>query len=423
MEDFGRMLRRLRRERGYSLRRFADVAGIDFGYVGQIERGERRCSEQWAEICDTTLRAGGALIETYRRGNIEEGEVRRRTVLGAMTAAPPLLAFEVLGRNAPPTMGAEAVRHDLLSALDGQSVDMDEWDEIAWNYGCTYADTPPATLLDGLREDLLIARMQLDRLPTEEARRPLQQVVARLALFMAQTLGNLGDLRSSQRWWRTARRYADRSASDDVRVWVLGRAVIRGIYERRAPAALLSLADEGTAVSASPTAGRCGLLGGRAQVLAMLGSDKEARDSLAALHDTFSQLPAAIVNDTVSLCGYPEFRLRHAESFTYTYLGDHTKADAAREALDALYPAHMFREHTQIELHRAIRLVRAGGVNAGINHACEAVDALPRAQRIEGVLVLARSVADYAAEADPRHTKVTELRRLAALPAGPAQEA
>jgi transcriptional regulator with XRE-family HTH domain len=38
--EFGRVIRELRKERGLSQEAFADLAGIDRGYMGNIERGK-----------------------------------------------------------------------------------------------------------------------------------------------------------------------------------------------------------------------------------------------------------------------------------------------------------------------------------------------------------------------------------------------
>ena len=38
--EFGRVIRELRKERGWSQEAFADMAGIDRGYMGNIERGK-----------------------------------------------------------------------------------------------------------------------------------------------------------------------------------------------------------------------------------------------------------------------------------------------------------------------------------------------------------------------------------------------
>ena len=40
LTEFGRIVRELRKERGLSQEAFADIAGIDRGYMGNIERGQ-----------------------------------------------------------------------------------------------------------------------------------------------------------------------------------------------------------------------------------------------------------------------------------------------------------------------------------------------------------------------------------------------
>src|SRR5262249_17921713 len=124
----------------------------------------------------------------------------------------------------------EQLRRDLLAVIGGERIDISEWEQIAWEYSCTYATPPPARLLDDLTQDLLVAHRQLALAGDSPTRRPLQRVVAQLAVFLAQTMGNLGNLRASRRWWRSARYAADASTDPQVRVWVRGLEVIRALY-------------------------------------------------------------------------------------------------------------------------------------------------------------------------------------------------
>jgi hypothetical protein len=105
-----------------------------------------------------------------------------------------------------PAAAVEFARHDLLGSIvaDRAAADADEWQEIAWDYRLSYDGTPPAELLHGLQIDLAALGEALRRQHADLAKRELNKVAALLASFTAQTVGNLGDLRSARRWWRTA---------------------------------------------------------------------------------------------------------------------------------------------------------------------------------------------------------------------------
>ncbi len=60
--EFGRDLRRRRSERGLSLAQLAQLIPCHRGYLGQIEKGERRPSSAFAAKLDEVLNAGGTLL-------------------------------------------------------------------------------------------------------------------------------------------------------------------------------------------------------------------------------------------------------------------------------------------------------------------------------------------------------------------------
>jgi hypothetical protein len=191
---------------------------------------------------------------------------------------------------------------------------------------------------------------------------------------------------------------------------VRGREVIRGLVERRPLPPLLDLANEADAISATPGVGTGGVLAGRAQVLAKMGRTDDARAAMRAVYDAYDRLPSRVVDDTVSMFGWSEHRLRHTESYVYTHLGDVEAADAAYDRARALYPAAMLREAAQVELHRSMRMVDAGYVPEGVDHARTTIDALPGDQRIEAVLELARSVVSAVPVQERQRPQVAELR-------------
>jgi hypothetical protein len=386
------------------LRKLAAHAGIDWGYLGQIERGERRCSIDFAEILDQALGAGGALIDAW------EGDMRRRQVLGAAAALP--VAGAVLGA-ASPAAGTEVLRHDLVAALGTTARD---WEEIARQYAREYVSTAPRALMADLETDLLVAGTQVRKASDEATRRTLHRAIGLLAAFMAHTAGNVGDLRGSLRWWRTAREYADASRDAETQVWVRGREVVRGLYERRPLPDMLELADEAASIAASPGVGTCEVAGGRAQALAVLGRASEARDALAEVHDAFERLPAHVVGDMATTWSWSEPNLRHTESFVYTHIGDDRRAEEAHDQALRLYPEHRTRARTQIQLHRALRMTRAGDVTGGAAHARELLEALPAEHRIEAIREVARSVVAAAPAAQRHQPPVAELREMLSLP-------
>lgn len=240
---------------------------------------------------------------------------------------------------------------------------------------------------------------------------------------MAHTLANLGSARTSWRWWRVARGYAADSADPETRMWVCGRQVIGGLYERRSPRQLLAQADEAMpfATATAPGVGTGSVLIGRAQVLAVLGHETEARQAMTEVHAVLDRLPDRVTSDVDSLYGWPEHRLRHGESFVYSYLGDPKRAAIAQDRALTLYPPHLVRERTQIRLHQAMCLVRQGDPTAGAAHARRALAELPGDQQTEVVREVARSVVRMVSPGGQGQSEVAELRELLALPAAPGQ--
>lgn len=47
--DFGPTLRAARHQAGLSLRALAQITGVNFGYIGELERGVKTCSRSIAE--------------------------------------------------------------------------------------------------------------------------------------------------------------------------------------------------------------------------------------------------------------------------------------------------------------------------------------------------------------------------------------
>ena len=427
-----------------SVRAFADQLGIGFRTVARWEAAgtDARLRGESQALLDTMLtRADSAAVQRFEKSlqtNLAERAITSgnsvatadphnswvRAASPSSVAVPAAVDAEDSDVNRRSFLQAVAVaglagrplevlRHDLSAVIRDAAgtVDLDDWESILWTYARSYVDTPPAQLLIELSADLGVAREQTRRARTNELP-GVQRVIGVLAAFTAQTVGNLGDSTAAVRWWRTARQAVDASKDTGMRVWVRGREVISGQSERPS-ADLLVIADQAAAVSRTPGLGTGSVLAGRAQVLASLGRADEARMAMAELYAAAERLPAGIIGDTTSMFGWSEYRLRHTESHVYTHIDDSRAVGSFDRALQ-LYPQPLFRERTQVELYRALRLVRTGDPNAGLSAATDAVAALPPMQRINGVRQIAQSVLT----AVPRRETdaAADLRELISLP-------
>jgi hypothetical protein len=281
-----------------------------------------------------------------------------------------------------------------LSSRTG-TTDVDEWREIAAEYGESYPATEPGILLQSLMVDLygLQNAMQANTGNTDQC--ALRGVGAMLTAFTAQTIANLGHLRESRRWWRTARNAADDSQDPYTVLWIRGREIVRAGYEQRPLASILQLIDELEArlTDRPPASAMPEFLSGKAQTLALLGSSvsDEAEQTLNRLRNSFDTLPAHARSGN-SIHSWGEERLRFTESLTYTYLGNYRKADQAQTAALALYPADDLRSPAQIELQRAMCLVSSGDTLTGVRHAQDVITGLPLMHRIRPVADLGHKV-------------------------------
>ncbi|HCT75900.1 MAG TPA: hypothetical protein DGT23_04775 [Micromonosporaceae bacterium] len=127
---FGEELRRLRVQRGLSLRRLARQVHYDQGYVSKIENGLKPPTGAFATACDTVLDTGNMLTalvpETSRRGRTDpertaaaakEDEVKRLEFIAAVVAAGVGAALP--GSPPPRRIGANDVAsyRDALTRL------------------------------------------------------------------------------------------------------------------------------------------------------------------------------------------------------------------------------------------------------------------------------------------------------------------
>lgn len=294
--------------------------------------------------------------------------------------------------------------------------DVDDWEGVAQEYEHAYYIQAPGNLVLHLAADLADLQEVFARTGSG-VHRGLLRVSGQLTAMMAMSLVNLGQFQSARRWWRTARQAADASGDASVRVWVRGQEVAHALYEQRPLSMALCRADEAIAISGqSVYAGTAETLGARAQLLALQGRSSEAREAVHALTDAFSSLPTQVAQTHTIMSGWPQRRLWHTASYVHTHLGNDRDAEWAQERALALIPDTAPRSRTQIKLHTAWRLVRAGDVNHGIRYARQAIEALPPHQRTALVIGVAKRALAAAPEQKRSGSEIARLQELLTFP-------
>ncbi|KJE21189.1 Helix-turn-helix domain [Frankia torreyi] len=314
-----------------------------------------------------------------------------------------------------PLAAMEPTRHTVTTSLapDDGVPDVDEWRAIVHDYSLSYGSDPAADLLRRLDADLSIlsgvARDETDSTVVRELRR----IGALLAAFTAHATADVGDLASSRRWWRTAKRAADASGDVHARLWTRGREIVRALYEQRPVADALGLVAEADAVAASvhaPPAAVQDYLDGKARVLVRAGRVEEARGVLTEVQINFERLPPEVSGDTASWFGWSERALHLAESYTYSHLGDWTRADGAQTAASRLFPVENRRGPVLVDLQRALCQIRSGDIDGGIDQAYTAMTALPRAQYNSPIVQVSRDVATAVSPTESGRENVRAFR-------------
>jgi transcriptional regulator with XRE-family HTH domain len=101
-ETFGLAVRRLRRERGVSLRQLSRMAPIDLGYLSKIENGKRPGTTGVARAVDNALKADGELVKILEaeraaqvRATVPFNPMRRRALIAWSMTAPLVAGLDL----------------------------------------------------------------------------------------------------------------------------------------------------------------------------------------------------------------------------------------------------------------------------------------------------------------------------------------
>lgn len=338
---------------------------------------------------------------------------RRALLLGGIGTTLAAGAHPWNGLGADSTRALEELRHDVTPSLSGGEAvtNVEEWHEIAAEYGQRYMRTAPADLMVSLSADIAALRTAIERAPGSHTAE-LRSAGAYLVAFMAMTTANVGDNAGARRWWWTARQAADAGGDPGTILWVRAREAIDSCYLDRQPQAIVRLAEETEAKAGklTPSAGAHFLLDAKAQALSHMGRKDEAEATLARLGESFFSLAVTPRSHEESTLNYSEDCLRYVESMTYTHLRDFGKADAAQTAALTIHAGRRPRGTAEVELHRAQCLIGTGDVPGGLSHATAIVTALPVKHRVLGVRNLAVKTLNAVPRSEQNRPAVTEYR-------------
>ncbi len=421
--SFGRRLKELREQRGLSFRRLGNQIHYSHGYLWDLETGGKRPTVEVASALDTALDAHGQLLATAN-ASVEADEpnstIHTDEKGEAMKRRRFVVDLGIIGLSAP-LAAAENIRHRLTAFAGRERIpDIDEWGEISLEYARSFYGTPVDRLLRDLSADLLALEQQLAESSDNAVRESsLAMVGGQLAAIPAMAWASAGEMRHAGRWWRTARQLADRSGDTQTRMWVRGWEVANGLYEQRPVSTIVERAAESIAIGGNVVcAGTVGMYAGLAQTLAIAGRGDEAISALRQVEAITHRLPTTVINAEDSMFGWPEVRLRHTESFVYSWLGDTNRAYVAQENALRLYPENLIRERAAMLFHRAACMIHDGDLCGGVRYADDVLDRLPIEHHTELVYAMGRAAINVVPQQERSRRDVTELRARLALPAG-----
>src|SRR5205823_4575179 len=175
----GRQLAAHRQAAGLRQEQLAPLVHYGRSSVANVETGRQKGSPAFWQRCDEVLDAGGVLVAAYEATEAAVQAQRQESVRATHRTARStpsatggggggerlrrrrvVIDLSVLGLSVP-LAAVEAVRHRFAAFAGDGVLDTDEWDEIAWEYGRSFYDTPVDRLLRDLTADLSLLEQRL----------------------------------------------------------------------------------------------------------------------------------------------------------------------------------------------------------------------------------------------------------------------
>lgn len=399
-------IRSRRKAAGFSQPHLGREVGYSRQYISSAENVQHGVpSLELVQAIDKRLDAGNELVELRKaaqleayaiRNNLtgivrvedprpdggvgsEEDDVKRRTLLGLVGQ---------IAVSSPLVDRLEEVRRGLDGMFPAEPTDRDadDWEQTVATYAHEVGAMPATQLLGDLVADFEEIKRRISE-ATGILRTRLVHSGTQLAALTAISLLNLRQQRSAERWWRTASRAAEGAKDPKLTALVSGRQAVFSLYTVP-PSRVLMLA--GTAVErgrSRPCVGVISGLAAQAQILSEIGRYAEARVALNQVVDMFDRLPESAMTDQQCQWNWAEQRLRHVESHVHAHAGRVDEARTAHDAASACYPSGNYQGRTQVAIHQAVAMIRAGDVSGGADHLTSVFDGLVPWQRADGLVL------------------------------------
>jgi transcriptional regulator with XRE-family HTH domain len=380
-ESFGQVLRRLRRDRGLSLRRLAGMISFDYTYLSKVEIGQQPGSLALARACDRALDAGGRLVARYTANPTGPEEdfvsMLRRTLLAGSVG---LWTAESLG-------AAAAVAEPGRSVSAGTAADLRT---VAAAYRRSYRAVPAGQLLAAARAHLeLVVSLRPAQQP-EAVRIELVSVISEMAKLAAVvSLWDLGKPEACDSYLDLAWQAARALGSSELQSQVLGSRSFAVAYgpgqDHRQGLEFAEMACEVAATGACPET--------RGWVAAIASERHASLGDLSAcqrrLHDSRVALDARGDDGPrwLGLGGFDETKLLAYEGGNMVRLRRWADAEPVLDAAVARFGDDMVRHRCAALLDRAEARLGANDVDA----ACvDGAAALAMAAQLQNTLGLRR---------------------------------
>ena len=399
-------IRRHRKAAGLSQPNLGKEVGYSRQYISSAENAQHGVpSLELVQAIDRRLEAGNELVDLRKAAQLEAYAIRNDlTGLVSVGGARPdgyvgseeddvkrrklLSLIGQVAVTSPLVERLEEVRRGLDGMLPAEPTDRDadDWEQAVATYAHEVGTVPATQLLGDLVADFEEIRRRIT-----EASGPLRTRLiysgTQLAALTAISLFNLREQRSAERWWRTASRAAEGARDPKLGALVSGRQAVFSQHTAP-PSRVLALADAAIVRGQnSPCVGVISGLAARAQILSEVGRHSEASAALNQVTDMFERLPESALNDQQSQWNWAEQRLRHVESHVHAHAGRISEAQAAQDAATACYPASNYQGRTQVAMHQAVAMIRAGDIGGGADHLTSVFDGLEPWKRSDGLVL------------------------------------